>query len=80
MNDQQFSIVDAPGPDSYPVAGYTWTIIRSHLADAARRRAVAALFSWVVTTGQRYTAKLRYVPLPPAVQAVAQRALGRIAP
>lgn len=74
------SIVDAPGATSYPIAGYSWALIRSRLADAAHRRAVAALFRWIVTVGQRYAAAVHYVPLPTPVQGVANRALDRIAP
>jgi phosphate transport system substrate-binding protein len=74
------SIVDAPGPASYPIAGYSWALVRSRLADTTHRRAVAALFRWVVTAGQRYAAAAHYVPLPASVQAEANRALDRIAP
>jgi len=74
------SIVNAPGATSYPIAGYSWALIRSHLADTAHRRAVAALFRWIVTAGQRYAAAVHYVPLPTPVRGVANRALDRIAP
>jgi len=74
------SIVDAPWTASYPIAGYSWALVRSRLADKTHRRAVAALFRWVVTPGQRYAAAAHYVPLPAAVRAEANRALDRIAP
>jgi len=76
---QHYSIVDAPGATSYPIAGYTWVVLRSHLADRVHRRAVGALLRWLVTTGQQDARATHYVPLPPSVQVVAEQALSQIA-
>jgi phosphate transport system substrate-binding protein len=72
----RFSIVNASGPTSYPIAGYSWVLLRQH-----PRRSGAALvnlFRWIVTGGQSYAAQLNYVPLPTAVRSQAMQALNSI--
>jgi phosphate transport system substrate-binding protein len=73
---KSFSIVNAPGRTSYPIAGYSWVLLRQHpRRDAA---ALVQLFHWTVTSGQSYAAQLNYVPLPMAIQTQALQALNTI--
>jgi phosphate transport system substrate-binding protein len=71
-----FSIVNAPGRTSYPIAGYSWVLLRQH----PRRNgaALVQLFQWTVRNGQSYAAPLHYVPLPTPVQLQALQALNGI--
>jgi phosphate transport system substrate-binding protein len=70
-----YSIVDAPGPRSYPISGYTWVMIRARHANTAHGAALIQLFRWMSTTAQGYAALLNYVPLPLAVQQVSAQTL-----
>jgi phosphate transport system substrate-binding protein len=76
VSSKTFSIVNAPGRTSYPIAGYSWVLLRQH----PRRNgaALVQLFHWTVTNGQSYAARLNYVPLPNAVQLQALQALNGI--
>jgi phosphate transport system substrate-binding protein len=76
VSAKSFSIVNAPGRTSYPIAGYSWVLLRQH----PRRNAVALvqLFRWTVRSGQSYAAHLNYVALPMAVQMQALQALNGI--
>jgi phosphate transport system substrate-binding protein len=66
-----FSITNEPGDHTYPIAGFSWAILRTDYSDAAKGKAVALLFQWLVTTGQGEGATIQYAPLPASVQALA---------
>ena len=66
-----FSISNEPGDTTYPIAGFSWVIIKTSYSDAAKGRAVVYLFKWLVTDGQSDGAALQYAPLPTAVQNLA---------
>jgi phosphate transport system substrate-binding protein len=68
--DLCFSIVDAPGPDAYPISGMNWAVFHCRLP-GDRGRALVAFLRWVTDRdlGQRYTIPLGYAPLPDRVVA-----------
>ncbi len=66
-----FSIVNEPGDTTYPIAGFSWVILRTSYTDAGKGRAVAYLFKWLVTVGQAEGSSLQYAPLPKPVQDLA---------
>lgn len=74
---RNFSIVNATGPASYPISGYSWILLRRQPARSANE--LIALFKWLATTGQQYAGALNYVPLPPSLQQEALSALANIA-
>jgi len=67
VSPTNFSITNAPGDTAYPIAGFSWVILRTSYSDAAKGKAVVYLFKWLVTTGQAQGAALEYAPLPTAV-------------
>lgn len=67
VSPTNFSITNAPGDTAYPIAGFSWVILRTSYSDAAKGKAVVYLFKWLVTTGQAQGAALEYAPLPAAV-------------
>jgi phosphate transport system substrate-binding protein len=71
----RFSIVNAPGPPSYPIGGYSWVLIRQ---TGPKASALTSLFRWMVTTGQTYAGQLDYVPLPARIQRLAMQTLGKV--
>jgi phosphate transport system substrate-binding protein len=75
ISPTHFSIVDAPGTQSYPISGYSWTVVHAH---SAKARALATLMRWLATTGQRYAAQLDYVSLPTAIQSLAIHQLANV--
>ena len=65
-----FSITNEPGDESYPIAGFSWVILRTAY-DASKGKAIVYLFKWLVTDGQSDGSDLKYAPLPSAVQQLA---------
>ena len=67
-----YSITNASGDTSYPIAGFSWVILRTSYSDAAKGKAIVYLFKWLVSTdGQKEGTDLQYAPLPSAVSALA---------
>lgn len=67
-DDFRFSMVNAPGDDSYPVAGASWVLIYQKQAKADNGRKLVAFLKWAVTKGQKLSPSLSYAPLPESVQ------------
>ncbi len=68
-------VPDPSGPDSYPIATFSWVLLRRSYPDAKTADALKGLFQWSLQDGQRYAGELGYVPLP---QSVAQKALAAV--
>jgi phosphate transport system permease protein/phosphate transport system substrate-binding protein len=66
------SLVNAPGPDSYPIASFSYLLLYKELStdpnlDQAKAKAVVDFISWAITDGQKTAEGLNYVPLPDGV-------------
>jgi phosphate transport system substrate-binding protein len=75
------TIVDGSGPDSWPIAGYTYIIIhQTSMTDCIKAEKLVEYIHWILTdTGaiNRATA-LGYVPLPDPVQQKVLSTLGTV--
>jgi phosphate transport system substrate-binding protein len=71
VSPTNFSITNEPGDTTYPIAAFSWIILRTNYGDANIGTAIAHLFKWLVTDGQTDGAALQYAPLPTAVQNLA---------
>jgi phosphate transport system substrate-binding protein len=80
ITPSSFSIVNEPGPASYPICGYSWVLLSTHQASEAQGNAVTELVGWLTHAGQAYAAALGYAPVPPAVQQLATTTLARVTP
>lgn len=76
VTSTDFSIVDRPGAQSYPISGYSWAMAYKKPADPKRGRLIQNVLQWLVgSQAQQIAASLHYVALPGNVQASANRAL-----
>jgi len=78
VNPNDFSIVNMPGANSYPICGYSWVMLWQNQTDAGKGQALVGLFRWLVTDGQTFAVRVNYVSLPQNVQAEATKALASI--
>jgi len=77
------SINNAPGPNSYPIATFTYLLVNGNLdqikgMDKQKAQDMVHMLYWFVTDGQKYSTKLLYVPLPNGVQEIDKRGLAQI--
>jgi phosphate transport system substrate-binding protein len=66
------SLLNAPGPNSYPIASFTYLLLYKDLStnpniNQAKAKALVDFISWAATSGQTFPAKLNYVPLPTSI-------------
>src|SRR5262249_34576893 len=66
--DLRFTLTDAPGEDSYPIAGTAWAVVYVNQPGAKGKELVKFL-RWAVHDGQTHLRQLRYAPLPPSLVA-----------
>lgn len=66
-DDFRFSMVNAPGDKSYPIAGPSWILIYQQQKGPQGKELVAFL-KWAITDGQKLSPSLDYAPLPDAVE------------
>ena len=65
--DFRFSMVNAPGDASYPIAGVTWLLVYEQQKDAAKGAKLVAFLKWAYADGEKMAADLDYAPLPDSV-------------
>jgi phosphate transport system substrate-binding protein len=65
--DLRASIVNAPGPDAYPISGFSWLLVYKDQRDPAKATAVTRMLWWAIHDGQRFNADLGYSPLPDGI-------------
>jgi phosphate transport system substrate-binding protein len=63
-DDFRFSITNAPGMDSYPIAGVTWLLVYEQQKDAAKGKKLVEFLKWAGTKGEEMAKQLDYAPLP----------------
>jgi phosphate transport system substrate-binding protein len=78
--DFRVSITNAPGKNAYPISTFTWLLIPSEFADAAKGRAITDFLQWMLATGEngKDITDLAYAPLPKAVIAKEQNQIAMI--
>jgi phosphate transport system substrate-binding protein len=74
-DDFRVSITDAGGKASWPIAAFTYLLVRRNQADAAKGAALAKFLWWAVHDGQKLAAPLDYAPLPAPVVAQVEKTL-----
>jgi len=77
-DDFRVSLVDAPGKDSYPIAGLTWLLVYKDQKNEANGKALVQFLKWAVRDGQKMEAALDYAPLPKAVAEKVDNAIHQI--
>ena len=64
------SIVNAPGKDSWPIAGYTYLLLYMNQTDCAKGKAISDFMKWAWgDAGTKDATDLNYVPLPDPIKA-----------
>jgi phosphate transport system substrate-binding protein len=66
------TLVNAAGPNSYPIASLTYLLLYKEMStdpnlDQAKAKALVDFISWAITDGQKMGPSLGYVPLPAGV-------------
>ena len=65
--DVRTPIVNAPGPDAYPISGLTFLLVYRDTKDPAKAKTLADFIAWAMRDGQAMVEALDYAKLPDAV-------------
>jgi phosphate transport system substrate-binding protein len=76
--DYRVSITDAAGKGSWPIASFTYLLVRRDQADPAKGEALVRFLWWATHDGQKDAAALDYAPLPKPVVAMVEKTLGTL--
>jgi phosphate transport system substrate-binding protein len=73
--DFRVSITDASGPGAYPIASFTWLLIKQDNPEPAKGAVIKEFLTWMVSpAAQDIASELGYAPLPgPVVELVSDR-------
>jgi phosphate transport system substrate-binding protein len=72
VSASNFSIVDEPGANAWPISGYSWVVVYKKPSDAVRAKLLYSVLTWLVgPQGQSNAKSVDYVPLPGNVQSTA---------
>lgn len=72
------SIVNGPGENSWPIAGYTYLLIYMDQTDCVKAQKLVDFIHWALTDGSQYAQELEYVPLPDNVRELVFARLGQV--
>ena len=76
------SLVNASGPDSYPLASFTYLLVYDDLKPVTdnkeQAKAIIHLIYWMITDGQEYSSSLLYVPLADKVVELGKQGLSQV--
>ncbi|MEO8194583.1 MAG: phosphate ABC transporter substrate-binding protein PstS [Gemmatimonadales bacterium] len=62
--DYRLSIVNAAGPDAYPISSFTWILVYEEQAESVKGRKLRDFLRWALTEGEKQATALDYAPLP----------------
>jgi phosphate transport system substrate-binding protein len=77
--DLRFSIVDAPGDNSYPISTATWLLAYKTMTDQAKAIALTRMLWWTTHDGQRVNKDMAYATVPDAITARSEEFIRQIA-
>ena len=76
--DLRFSIVNAPGPDAYPISTATWLLSYKEVGDQAKGLALTRMLWWATHEGQQFNNDLAYATVPPEITALSEQFIQQI--
>ncbi|HKG95096.1 MAG TPA: phosphate ABC transporter substrate-binding protein PstS [Gemmatimonadaceae bacterium] len=79
-SDYRLSIVNAPGPNAYPISSFTWILLYRNQADPVKAGKLVDFLRWALRDGDSTAVALDYVPLPEALASRLDQRLAQLAP
>jgi len=77
-SDYRISLVNQPGKDAYPIAGFTWLLVYEHQKDSVKGKKLVEFLKWELKKGQKLAAPLLYAPLPANVAKMVEKTIAGI--
>lgn len=65
--DYRIALVNQPGKDAYPIAGFTYLLVYEHQKNPVKGKKLVQFLNWELKNGQKMAPALLYAPLPASV-------------
>jgi phosphate transport system substrate-binding protein len=76
--DLRFSIVNAPGPRSYPISTATWLLVYRNQTDRSKAVALTRMLWWATHNAQVFNNELAYSTVPETITRVSESFIEQI--
>ncbi|GLI40024.1 phosphate ABC transporter substrate-binding protein PstS [Geobacter hydrogenophilus] len=76
--DYRISLVNQPGKNAYPIAGFTYLLVYQQQKDAVKGKKLVEFLNWSLKNGQKLAAPLLYAPLPENVKKMVEKTIRTI--
>ena len=76
--DYRIALVNQPGKDAYPIAGFTYLLVYEHQKDKAVGKKLVEFLNWELKKGQKMAGALLYAPLPTNVAKMVEHTIKSI--
>jgi phosphate transport system substrate-binding protein len=73
-------VVNAPGPEAYPIVSYSWLLVRPNYDDPEKAKGMEVIIEYGLNQGQSMAQELGYVPLPKTVREKVAAAADQLSP
>ncbi|HEX9078779.1 MAG TPA: phosphate ABC transporter substrate-binding protein PstS, partial [Desulfuromonadaceae bacterium] len=73
--DYRISLVNQPGKNAYPIAGFTYLLVYEHQKDATKGKKLVEFLTWELKKGQKMAPALLYAPLPGNVAKMVEKTI-----
>lgn len=74
-SDLRISIVNAQGPDAYPISAFTYILMYQNQTDATKSKKLIDFLKWALHDGELVAPSLDYAPLPKSIVALLDKRL-----
>jgi len=80
--DERMSLIDAPGPQSYPIVNFEYAIVNPHQSEAALKDGLVAFLRWAIDpsggNNAHYLDETKFLPLPDRVRTLSEAQIASI--
>ena len=76
--DYRIALVNQPGKDAYPIAGFTYLLVYEHQKNAVNGKKLVEFLNWELKKGQKMASALLYAPLPENVAKMVEKTIKSI--
>jgi len=76
--DYRLSLVNQPGKNAYPIAGFTWLLVYQDQKDKVKGKKLVEFLNWELKHGQKMASQLLYAPLPSNVVQMLEKTIKTI--
>ncbi|HET6420489.1 MAG TPA: phosphate ABC transporter substrate-binding protein PstS [Geobacteraceae bacterium] len=76
--DYRIALVNQPGKNAYPIAGFTYLLVYQQQKDHEKGKKLVEFLNWELKKGQKMAPAILYAPLPASVSKMVEKTISTI--